>query len=261
MAQRHRDPARLDGGDAPRRTARAGAAVNGSSGSSATAQWVHTAVERQARARRRRRSASATTSSGAAPTRCMPVSTLRWTGTRPPRPRPPRRAAAMQSRVYTVSADAGGQRARRARRAAARRAAGSAPSMPAAAQRRSPRRPARRPASAAPASSAARGHRHGAVAVAVGLDDRAHLGRRATARERRDVGRDRRRGDTSAHARAISRRTSAERARAGASTRSRRPPGPSARARARPPAVQPRAGGGRLERRDAAGEQGADDRR
>ena len=69
-------------------------AVNGSSGSSATAQWVHSpSSDRSGSACTS--SARRTTSSGAAPTRCIPVSTLRWTGTGSP----PARAADASRRM------------------------------------------------------------------------------------------------------------------------------------------------------------------
>ena len=59
-----------------------------SSGSSATAQWVHTAARLERRVGRRSSAASATASLGATPTRRIPVSTLRCTGHGPPPLRP-----------------------------------------------------------------------------------------------------------------------------------------------------------------------------
>ena len=55
-------------------------AVNGLSGSSATGQCVHTPSSSTSESSPIAL-ASGTTSAGAAPTRCMPVSTLRCTGT------------------------------------------------------------------------------------------------------------------------------------------------------------------------------------
>jgi hypothetical protein len=55
-------------------------AVNGLSGSSATAQWVQTDSSTSAGCAATAL-ARPTTSAGAAPTRCIPVSTLRCTGT------------------------------------------------------------------------------------------------------------------------------------------------------------------------------------
>ena len=155
--------------------------VKGWSGSSATAQWVHTASSS--------RPGSPTTlwakaraSSGAAPTRCIPVSTLRWTrsgvaASRPPRPRS----------VGRVHGRPGGRgrRRRRTRRGGARTAAGSGRRCRGPQHRalldQGHRQPGRTPVERGP------GHRDGAVAVAVGLDDGAHRGRRGPFDQEADV--------------------------------------------------------------------------
>ena len=81
-------------------------AVNGLPGSSATAQWVKT--ERRSRVGSAAMArAMATASPGCAPTRCMPVSTLRWTRTGRCGVRPAASAAAASpvtpDAVYTVA--------------------------------------------------------------------------------------------------------------------------------------------------------------
>ena len=91
-------------------------AVYGSPGSSATAQWVHTDASSSAGSRTTA-SARATASVGLAPTRCMPVSTLRCTASRWPRS-----AAALAAAVDPACGVDGGLEAERRRTRPSRRA-------------------------------------------------------------------------------------------------------------------------------------------
>ena len=228
-------------------------AVKGSSGSSATAQCVHSA-SRDSSGSACTSSASRTTSAGEAPTRCMPVSTLRWIGTG----RLVARAteARRLDRRLGVHGDghAGGDRRlevaqRRLGEQQDRRGDAGGPQLRRLRHLRH-RQPGRAPLDGCP------GHRDGAMAVAVGLDHRAHLGGHAHRAERLDVGGDGGRGTRRPTPRAIS----------GGPPRAPRdrvdqvgghePVGGSGRAGA---SVQPCTRGGRLEWFDPAGQEGADD--
>ena len=136
-------------------------------------------------------------SAGAAPTRCMPVSTLRCTGERS---RGGARRAAAHRAVDAGRGVDGGLEVDWRRRCADSSAAASestsiGASMPAS-RSSAPSSTSATPSASAPAASAARLTSHRAVAVAVGLHDRAEHGRCAhDARSVADVVGDRRQVD------------------------------------------------------------------
>ena len=165
-------------------------AVNGSSGSSATARWVNTpassppgAVPRSTRRARRR-------VCGWAPTRCIPVSILRCTGRRSGSAR---RRARRRSDGCRPSASIGARRSPPPPRAAARDSTRIGASIPAP-RSSTPSATSATHSPSAPASSAARATCDRAVSVAVGLHHRPdrrrrrprHADTRRCARSRRD---------------------------------------------------------------------------
>ena len=190
--------------------------------------------------------------SGAAPTRCIPVSTLRWTGTgSPPRAAEPRRR--MRGSVYAVTTTPA------ARASSTSDGRGSDSSR----------------IGAAIAGGAQLGglghlghgeprgasldggpcHRHGAVAVAVGLHHRAHLGGRAHRSEGLDVGGDGVEGHVRPRARHQPRSSDERVGQRVDQVRRHQSVG---RHGGAGPGVQPGAGRRRVERRDPPREEGAD---
>ena len=255
VAHRHGDARRLD------RRARAASkrsscsAVNGSSGSSATAQCVHSDVERQRGLGVRRPRRARTTSSGAAPDAVHAGVDLEVDGHR----RGPRRGRRARPRIDRPRVHGDAHAAASASSTSSGGGSDSSrigASMPAAAQLGGLGAPARPPTRPRRPRAAARATGDGAVAVAVGLHHRAHLGRRATPRAASRRWRRSRRGTRRPRPRAISGRP--PRARRAARRRGRRRRarrrGPAAPARAWSQAPAAAASSGR----HAAGEEGAD---
>ena len=162
-------------------------AVNGSSGSSATAQCVHDA-SRDRRGSVCTSSASRTTSAVEAPTRCMPVSTLRWIGTGRLVAHATDARPWIARSVYAVTATpvADGRlevTQGRLGQEQDRRGDAGLPQLRRLGHVRH-RQPGRAAIDGGP------GHRDHAMAVAVGLDHGAHLGGRGHRPERLHVGHD-----------------------------------------------------------------------